>query len=338
MSIQLKKRGIFSIIALVLILLLMAGCGGGESTGEQPQETETSESKYQLTWGTAPAGGAWQVIGTAMLEDVTKANPNIVGTTAPIGGFGNVMGLAEGKVQIAFSLSATTGDAWKGEGVFEESGPLKDLRILAMLFPEPTHIVVNADSGIEALEDLKGKKITPGPRGSAVEQDTRRVLDAYGLTYDDFYVEMISFEEAAQHMLDGHIEAIVYGAMLMPAPNIMNVSSQKAIKLISLPDDKIKAIVDANLGVVPGQIPAGTYTGVDYPVNGIATVCQIVVTKDMPDEVAYNITKTIAENFERYPIVSNAMSLCSKEDMYMDSEIPFHPGALKYYQEQGWAK
>ncbi|TEB07275.1 NMT1/THI5 like protein [Pelotomaculum schinkii] len=336
-----KRTKIYSIIAvLALGIFLMAGCGGqgAQQETEQKAQSGANSEKYQVAWGTAPAGGAWQVIGTAMLEDVTKANPNISGSTSPIGGFANVIGVSEGKLQVAFSLSATTGDAWEGKGPFEERGELKNFRILATLFPEPTHITVLADSGVNSIEQLKGKRITPGPKGSAVEQDTKRVLDAYGLTYNDFQSQMISFDEAAQQMLDGHIDSILYGAMICPAPNIVNVNSQKQIKLLSLSDSAIDQIVKSNTGTIPYTIPAGTYKGVDYPVNGIATLCNIIVREDMPDDVAYSIVKTIAENFDRYPTVASAMSLAKKEEMGRDMGIPYHPGALKYYKEQGWIK
>lgn len=336
-----KKKEFFGCLAvLVLGIFLLAGCGGqsGQAPADKKAQSGTTSGKYQITWGTAPAGGAWQVLGTAMLEDAIKANPNITGSTAPIGGFANVIGVSEGKLQVAFSLSATTGDAWDGKGPFKEKGQIRNFRILATLFPEPTQIVVMADSGINSIEQLKGKRITPGPKGSAVEQDTKRVLDAYGLTYKDFQTQMLSFEEAAQQMLDGHIDSILYGAMILPAPNIVNVGSQKAIKLLSLSDDKIDSIIKSNKGTVPYTIPPGTYKGVDYPVKGIATICNIIVREDMPDDIAYSIVKTIAENFDRYSTVTKAMSLAKKEEMGKDMGIPYHPGALKYYKEKGWVK
>jgi len=339
------KKILTCMAVLALALALLAGCGG---KGSQPAASQApaadqkapqaGASKYQMTWGTAPAGGAWQVLGTAMLEDITKANPNIAGSTAPVGGFANLIGVSEGKLQVAFSLSATTGDAWEGKGPFKEKGQVRNFRVLATLFPEPTHIVVFADSGINSVEQLKGKKITPGPRGSAVEQDTLRVMNAYGLTYKDFQPQMISFEEAAQQMLDGHIDAIFYGAMICPAPNVVNVSSQKPIKMLSLPDDKIDSILKANKGTVPYTIAPGTYKGVDYPVKGIATIVNIVAREDMPEDVAYSIVKAIAENYDRYSTVSKAMTLSKKEEMGKEMGIPLHPGALKYYKEKGWVK
>lgn len=333
---------------MLLTALFSVGCGdagggsnGVEEDGEQGVSDENGDqdgesSDYTISWGTAPAGGVWQVLGTAMLEDITKSHSNITGSTVPIGGFANVVGVSEGQLQVAFSLSATTGDAWDGKGPFEDKGKLRNFCTLATLFPEPTHVVVYADSGIDSIEQLKGKRVTPGPKGLATEQDTRRVVEAYGLTYDDFRIEMLSFEEAAQQMLDDHIDAIFYGAMILPAPNVVNVSSQKKVKMLSLSEDKINTIVENNKGTVPYTIPAGAYEGVDYPVDGIATIVNIIAREDLPDDIAYDIVKTIAENFDRYRTVTKAMELCEKEDMAKDMGIPFHPGALKYYQEQGW--
>ncbi|MHB8916834.1 MAG: TAXI family TRAP transporter solute-binding subunit [Desulfocucumaceae bacterium] len=328
------------IIVLAASVVLLAGCGGSQAPQGEKKDNKpaAASAKYEIAWGTAPAGGAWQVLGTAMLEDVLRANPNITGSTAPIGGAANIMGVRDGKLKMAFSLSATTGDALEGKGIFKESGPVKNFRLLATLFPEPTQIVVAADSGINSVEQLKGKRITPGPKGSAVEQDTLRVLQAYGMTYKDFQSQMISFDEAAQQMLDKHIDSIFYGAMICPAPGIISVGSQKPIKLLSLPDDKIDSIVKANKGTVPYTIAPGTYKGVDYPVKGIATICNIIAREDMPDEVAYSIVKTIYENFDRYATVTKAMSLSKKEDMPKDMGLPIHPGALKFYKEKGLVK
>ena len=121
---------------------------------------------YDLKWGTAPAGGLWQVLGTVMLEDVLKRNPAMKGSTVPVGGAANVIGVTENKLNVAFSFSDVVDDAWKGEESFKAKGPIRNIRALASLFPEPTQFAVFADSGITDISQLKGKKITPGPKRS----------------------------------------------------------------------------------------------------------------------------------------------------------------------------
>ena len=293
---------------------------------------------YDLKWGTAPAGGLWQVLGTVMLEDVLKRNPAMKGSTVPVGGAANVIGVTENKLNVAFSFSDVVDDAWKGEESFKAKGPIRNIRALASLFPEPTQFAVFADSGITDISQLKGKKITPGPKGSAVEVVTRRILAMYGITYNDVHAQMVSFGEGAQLMIDNHIDAILYGAMVLPTPGLVNVNSQRQIRLLSLSDEVIQKLLKTYKGLETYTIPGNTYKGVDYPVKVIASQCNLIAREDMPEEVAYSITRSIAENFGRYQTTVQPMAMAKAEDMPKDAGIPFHPGALRYFKERGWVK
>jgi len=293
---------------------------------------------YDLKWGTAPAGGLWQVLGTVMLEDILKKNPSMKGSTVPVGGAANVIGVTENKLNVAFSFSDVVYDAWEGNEFFKAKGQIRNIRALANLFPEPTQFAVFADSGIKEISQLKGKKITPGPKGSAVELVTRRILEMYGITYKDVQAQMVSFGEGAQLLIDNHIEAILYGAMVLPTPGLVNANSQRQIRLLSLSEDVIQKLVKTYRGLEPYTIPPNTYKGVDYPAKGVASQCNLIAREDMPEEVAYGITKSIAENFERYQSTVKPMSMAKAEHMPKDAGIPFHPGALRYFKERGWVK
>lgn len=331
---------------LVIGLLLLAGCGSNpnsqntQNTGEN-QNTSTSTSSggktTNLRWGTITAGGAWQVIGNAMLEDIKKAYPNITGSTLPSTTSANVLGVHEGKFDIAFSIADTTADAWQGEGYFKSSGKINDIREVAALYPQSSHIVVWANSGINSIPDLKGKKVTPGAKGLSNDIEFQRLLKTYGMSYDDMTVQFLSFNDASQQMIDGHLDALAFLTVPPPYAPVINVSAQKQIKLLTIPDDKIAEMTKYQ-GVQPFTLPAGTYKGVDEPVKGIMSRSHVIVRKDMPEDVVYNIVKAIAENFPRYESVLSSMKYTKVEEMATDVGIPFHPGALKYYREKGWVK
>lgn len=293
---------------------------------------------YEIRWATAPVGGVWQALGTAMLDDVLKSNPKYKGSTLPLGGTANVVAVSEGKATCGFSFSSTAWEAWEGIEYFKKTGKLRKIRGLATLFPEPTQIVVWEDSGITEVMQLKGKRITPGPKGSAIDGVTRQVLRAYGISYDDVKIRYMSFREAGQQMIDRHIDAIVYGAMAYPAPPIITVSSQRKIRMLSLSQNIIDKLVKEYKALEPYTLPSGCYPGVDYPVKGIAASVVLVGREDIPEEVAYNIAKSLAENFDNYIKVTKAMALGKCEELGKPMGIPFHPGALKYYKERGWVK
>ncbi len=311
-------------ICLVFAVLFMVGA------------MATGASAYEVRWGTAPAGGVWQALGTAMLNDALKANPDLKGSTLPLGGAANVVAINEGKLNVCFSFSTMAAEAWDGIEFFKKYGKMQNIRGLAVLFPEPTQFAVWADSGIDDVKQLKGKAMTPGPKGSAIAPVTRYVLDAYGFSFKDFKTRYMSFREAGQQMIDGHIDAILYGAMAYPAPPIIAAGSKRPIKLLSLSDEAIATLLKDHKGLAPYTLAKGSYKGVDYPVKGIVAYVVALCSKDMPEEAAYSIAKSISENFGHYKTVVKAIALGKEEEMGRNFGIPMHSGALKYYKEKGW--
>jgi len=302
---------------------------------QKPANAQATE--FELKWGTIPAGGAWQVVGSAMLDDIKKANPAISGSIVPSSTTANVLGVYQGKFTIGFSLSDATADAWQGQGFFKPHGKIQNIRNLATIYPQTTHIVVSADSNISKIEELKGKRISPGVKGLSNDLQLQRLLPLYGLSYKDFKVSYLGFDDAAQQFIDGHLDALMFITVPYPYAPILNVNAQRSIKLLSIQDDKIAALTKFQ-GVESHTMPSGVYRGQNYPVKGIGVRSHIIVRSDMPDDVAYAIVKTIAENVKRYPIVYKAMEMVKLTDLAKDVGIPFHPGALKYYKEKGLIK
>ncbi|PKN63241.1 MAG: hypothetical protein CVU57_20255 [Deltaproteobacteria bacterium HGW-Deltaproteobacteria-15] len=322
-----RRFGKVGIVVSVIMVLFLA---------QAPVALSQSANNYELRWGTIVAGGAWQILGSAMLEDVKKANPNITGSTVPSTPTATLMGLGQGKYNIGFSLTDATADAWEGKGFFK-AGPIKNIRSLAAFYPQATQIVVWAKSPIKSIEDLKGKRVSPGAKGLSNDLEAQRLLKLYGMSYDDMKVQFLSFEDAANQFIDGHLDALLFITLPFPFAAVINVSSQGEIRLLSIPDDKIAELAKFR-GVEPFTLPPNLYKGVDYPVKGIAVRAHLVVGEKMPDDVAYAIVKTIATNYSRYPVALKSMTYAKIEDMAKDVGIPLHPGAAKYYKEKGWIK
>ena len=178
------KKGISTVVRLSVIALLFSLVAGSLAHAQLSK-------KYELSWGTIVAGGAWQIIGAAMLEDVKKANPNITGATVPSTPTATLMGLRQGKFNIGFSLTDSTADAWEGEGYFKPTGQIRTIRSLMALYPQATHIVVRADSDIKKIEDLRGKRVSPAARGLSNDIESQRLLKLYGMTYNDVKVQFL---------------------------------------------------------------------------------------------------------------------------------------------------
>ncbi len=293
--------------------------------------------KYELTWGTIVAGGNWQILGSAMLEDIKKANPNISGANVPSTPTATLMAIKQGKFNMGFSLTDSTADAWEGEGYFKPMGQIRTVRNLVTLYPQATHLTVRGDSDIKRIEDLKGKRVSPAARGLSNDIEAQRLFKLYGMSYNDMKVQFLSFEDAAVQFIDGHLDSLLFLTIPFPFPSIINVNSHRQVRLISIPDDKVAELVKFR-GVEAYTLPTGLYKGIDYPVKGIAVRAHLVAAESMPDELAYAIVKTIGQNYSRYPGVLKSMEYARPDEMGKDVGIPLHPGALKYYKERGIIK
>jgi TRAP transporter TAXI family solute receptor len=239
------------------------------------------------------------------------------------------------KFNVGFCLTDTIADAWRGEGFFKESGKIQDLRAVAAIYPHATHLVVRADSGINKIEDLRGKRISPDGRGLSCDLQTQRLLALHNMSYDDVKVQFLSFSDAAGNFIDRHLDALTFITVPFPFAPVINVATQMNIKLLSLSDEDIAKLVKFP-GVARYTLPAGLYKGIDYPVHGICVYSFIFVRKDMPEDIVYAMVKTIADNLDKYGDVLVSMKYVTQKGLCADVGIPYHPGAEKYFRQRGW--
>lgn len=294
------------------------------------------QEKVDLKMMTGPMGGSWFPLGGAIAELIQK---NIAGTTvsvSPGGGIANVVGVQEGKADIGFGNSSSSVDGAMGRGPFK--APTKNVMQLANLYPQYFQMVVLEDSGIKSVTDLKGKGICPGPKGHTGELLAQQVLQIYGLSYKEMTkVNHVSYSDAVSLMKDGHAQGFLLGTTI-PASSILDLATTKKIRLLSLPEDKIKELQKMNIGYLRRVIPAGTYPGVNYETITVGYFTHLVVSAKLPETLVYNMTKILSENVERLADVVKDMKGVTVKDLALDIGVPFHPGALKYYKEKGVIK
>lgn len=292
--------------------------------------------KIDLKMMTGPMGGSWYPLGGAIADAVQKEMPNVTIAVAPGGGIANVEAIEFGKCDIGFSNSSSGVDGVYGRPPFKQK--MQNMRQLANLYPQYFQMVVLEDSGIKSVADLKGKRISPGPKGHTGEFAAQQVLQVYGLSYKDMSkVHHVGYNDTVALMKDGHCDAWLLTTTI-PASSIMDLASARKIRLLPLPEDKIQAMQKLNAGYIRRTVPKGTYPGVDYDVPGIGWFTHLVVSAKLPDDLVYNITKVLVKNLDRFGQVVKDMKGATAKDLAMDIGIPFHPGALKYYKEIGALK
>jgi len=289
--------------------------------------------KFDLKMMTGPMGGSWYPLGGAIADGIQKEIPGVTVAVSPGGGVANVEAVEFGKCEIGFSNSSSGVDGVYGRPPFKQKMP--NMRQLANLYAQYFQIVVLEGSGIKSVADLKGKAIGPGPRGHTGEFAARQVLEIYGLTYKDMSkVHHVGYADTVALMKDGHCDGWLL-CTTIPGASVMDIASSRKIRLIILPEEKIKAMQKLNAGYIRRDIPRGTYQGVDYDVPTFGFFTHLIISAKLPDDLVYKITKTLVKDLPRYGDVVKDMKGVTPKDLALDIGIPFHPGALKYYKEIG---
>ena len=244
------------------------------------------------------------------------------------------MGLiATGDADLAIALADTVAQAYAGTGRFEGQ-QLPMVRGLASLYANMIHIVALEGSGITSLEDLRGKRVSIGAPGSGTEVNTGAILAANGITYDDIEEQRLNFNETADALGNGDIDA-GFWSVGAPTSSILNLATTQNVVIIALSEAELAAAMAADPTFALTTLPGGSYNGVadDITVLGIPNV--LTVSSEMSDEVAYQVTKAMYENISEMRAIHPAANETSVEFTMSATPVPLHPGAIRYYEEIG---
>ena len=280
---------------------------------------------------TGPQGGSWIPLGGQLKDMWEKAIPGLTIQQSPGAGMANVRAVEEGKADVGLSNSISAVDAIAGKPPFNK--PHKNVCNVATLYPQYYQLVVNADSGVNKIADLKGKSITTQQKGNTGEMITRQLLEVNGIKYSDVKVSFVGYTDSVNQMKDGH--AVAFGLNTqVPAGAIMDLAAARDIKLLDQTDsyEKMKAI---NSGYKMITIAKGSYPKQDKDVHVIGFYTHVVASCKLPGDEVYTMTKTIAANTKTLATVAKDIAKLTPQGMGVDIGVPFHPGAAKYYKEVG---
>ena len=287
-----------------------------------------------LTGGT---GGVYYPYGGALAQVISKYVPHTVSTAeVTAAAVDNIKLLKAGKGELALVIADVASDAIQGIERFEKDGKIP-LRTLAVLYGNLNHMVVLKEGGIKTIPELKGKKVSVGAPGSATEVKSSRILEALGIDpTKDIRRERLSVAESAGALKDRKIDAFCWDGGL-PTAAVMDLAATPGITIRILPQDKSLPTLIKKFGPVyyNAVIPKGTYAGMeaDVPVIGVAT--KLVCLDSFDANLAYQITKAILEHKPDLVAVHKTAEHLSLQGAVVGSSIPFHPGAIKYYNEKG---
>lgn len=321
---NIKKLGA-AVLAAALTLSLGACSGGSGGSGGL-----TNGGNYILASGGTsgtyyPFGGA---IGQLINSHVEGAN---VTTQATGASKENIRLIASKEADLAIVQNDVLAYSAEGIEIFDGE-KVTGVSTVATLYPEIVQIVVAADSSIQSVADLKGKKVSVGDAGSGVEANAKQILEAYGLSFSDINKENLSFKDSGDALKNGQIEAYFVTAGI-PNTSIMDVMVQKPVRLLPVDGDVAKTLMEKYSFYTSVNVPADTYN-MPADVTTLAVKATLVVRADMTEDEVYNLTAAIFDNLEEFGTAHAKGKEVTLEGAVQGVSVPMHPGAQKYFDEK----
>ncbi len=294
------------------------------------QRLERINALYVVASG--PLSGEYWQLARAYVRFLNRRGIRVANRVTN-GSVENARVLASGEADVALIQSDVAGQAYRGEGPFAGDGPMEDLRALATLYPEPVHVVVLAESGIDTVADMMGRRVDIGPLGSGTRGNALAILGAHGLDDSNLAgVEGRALPEALSALARGETDA-VFATIGVSASVIRDFMATHDARLVAL-DTAIAEAVAAELpGLLVYAIPRGSYHRQDAPVQTVTATALMVALKSMPDaEVAALLTATFEEmNFLNLGSLQGTRISVSHAREGID--IPLHAGAAAYFDQ-----
>ncbi|MDQ0341017.1 TRAP transporter TAXI family solute receptor [Caldalkalibacillus uzonensis] len=344
-------------LILLLTFVALVACSqetvqtsnGSEANGDETLSSTGSES-ISLNMATLSQGSSWYVYGATMasiLQDEVD-EINRVDVLPYSGGYGNVDLLDNGEADIALTFNLNNLWAYNGDNGYEQK--YENIRALVGGMDKYYVGIVMTNEFVDryditSIADIKEKEIPirllTVNRGSQGEMAARQILEVYGLDYDTIKsyggsVEHTSFDVVQSSIQDGRGDMFIQ-VMTEGHPAFTEIAIQTPVTFISVEDEYLEKLRE--YGYVKNILPPNVYNGQDYEVQSPGLSTTLTTTTELSEDLAYAITKALAENKERLVDGHNALSYyIPEEGLHPDNigRIPLHPGAEKYYQEKGW--
>ncbi len=312
---------------LLCVVLGAIACGGAQG-----------DVRF-LSIATGGTGGVYYPYGGALAGIYTEKIPGLQVTAEVTGAsVDNLKLMQQGRADLAFTLADTLAEAVAGTGPFAGTGPV-DVKSMAVLYTNVTHLIARQGSGILRVANLRGKVVATGAPGSGTELIADRLLRAAGLDpHADITRHALGASEGAGALKDGKVDALFWSGGL-PTPAIQDLAATPGLSLAFIPQTDLLPTLWATYGrslyreVV---LPASTYRGqsTDIAVVGVANV--LVVSGRLEADLVERLTRTMFDSRSRLEAAHPEARHLAVPTGPNTAPAPFHEGARRVFESRGW--
>lgn len=316
-----KSRNFFLFLTGLLVLSLLSF-----------SVAASAEQIYKWKIPTGSATGTYYTALSAICMTLSKNTDNIEATASVGGGSAsNARKVGLGEAPFSLSTSSATFYAAKGEKMFTEK--YEGIMAWGTLHKLYVAFLVKADSKIKNFADLKGKKIAIGEPGSGDAVAAEDILKTADL-WDVVIKVKVGDPQSMDLLKLGQVDAIIHHTSA-PNPNFYAFSATTPIRALNMPQDLIDKLVEMGY-FASGVIKAGTYKGTDEDANVVLLPVVMIVNKDLPEDIVYEMTKVVWTHFDEVVEITPFLKVVDPKKVLGGIPVPLHPGAYKYFEEAGF--
>lgn len=260
----------------------------------------------------------------------------LISTVSTNGSVANVVAIQDGTLESGFVQSDIATWAETGTGIWQDRPRADKLRAIANLYPESIHLVASGESGIRAIADLRGKRVSLDEPGSGTLVDAKIILESAEMTEADIQPEYLRADRAANALHEGTLDAFFFVGGY-PAGVVAELAGKMDIVLVPIDGETAASITATYPFFAVDSIPGGTYQGISGDTGTISVGAQWITSADQPEDLIHDITNALWNDGTRRQLDAGHAkgSVVSRETALDGIGIPLHPGARRFYQEAG---
>ncbi|RDB42571.1 C4-dicarboxylate ABC transporter substrate-binding protein [Halomonas sp. DQ26W] len=284
-----------------------------------------------FTVGTASQGGTYFVYGSGWA--------NLIADELGISGGGEVTGgptqnlalVHSGDVAFGLTTMGPASDAVKGESPLAPGVKMDNVCALFPMYETPFSITALSSTGITSISEIPdGARIGFGPAASTSDTYFPAILETLGVNFER---RNGGWTDLGGQLQDGLLDVIAFAAGI-PIPAVSQLEVQTNVNIIEFTKEEQQTVID-NFPVAAFQIPASTYTTLEESANAVSMWNFAIARCDLPEDFVYEVTKATMENNDKMRNVHRSAETTIPENVVHNQVLPFHPGAVRWYQENG---
>lgn len=310
---------------------LLLGASTCAVLGTACQRPPSAPAVRTLILATGGVGGAFHQAGTELSRLVDDGRQGFRLTLIPGSSGANLDALQSGRAQVAFAQADVAYAAYR-RGTDVVPTPHFQLRGIAVLWLNTFQLVVRRDGPITSVGDLRHRRISVGAAGGGSATLARLVLESSGIGADDVTITNTGFDDSIAQFRDRRIDAMLFSAGI-PTQPLISVAREPGFRLVPVPHTAVTRMRAQYPFLEPQVIVAGTYPGLDTPIETLGIPILMTCRADLEDDLVRNLTLVL---FRELPALQQRVTAAAAIDLDLApaSPLPLHPGAARFYRER----